>query len=713
MDRGNSAQTLPVPQMPNLTAQSTEFVLTPYKICTTIFIRCFCEERHLKSQHEVGQFCLLAMKLTQGLGLTYGQFIEMLSPPNTSDELYQKLNCKLEECSTQLSHLMDLMSNLKTVSAYHRTSIVGLFLRRMILYFDKLPFSGVSRLFREFCEYVNVPLTNTENAKSGSHLLRTCPKQMQYFIGKQLNLIQVNEKKAMNPRELSEILRNNCKDYNIPALIQNDFNDVHFLRYLNSLRVNEYSTSKEALMTYFDGNANSVSRCWAGLNLAILHSHFGHSDLALQSIKECISAAQELNDEKCLEYALLWLSRVLQQQEPRCDVSLLLNHLQTKSSELSLPYITAISQLQSEERNSLDATNKIDLHVSYDTSLGADVLAVKHSMGDVLLMAYSSQAAKLYATGATSLAVLNSQVLLHLNLIEPVGDTNVCYMTECTCIGIRNIALHLWYNVGNFSIARDMLTKLVSLSSLYKTGLSAIWNKALAEIDFSYYLNTKNWKNAVRAIDVIRSYDAVEADLKVSELKMMQGDKTEAVNCINAITSDNDSIKLHTKVRILIQKVKLMNDLNLLFECIELATQCKFFGLKYSCLVFLAQMLNSMNQISHSQNILNSIKIELLANGTCDDIANSYYIEALNNLSFYKRQIKFDINATAINNYKYKYLDIAIKSNEKAIQMWQIIEDKSSLRQSLTLQALLCNHKNDLSQRNFYSRQVRLLNEDA
>ena len=159
----------------------------------------------------------------------------------------------------------------------------------------------------------------------------------------------------------------------------NYHSDVYYLKFINALRLNNYTAAQESFYTYFDlkkwssrfgssisstgagagagtnaqpitngqqvngiggggvggaggsvssssvsGATNSVNGgvggtfgganfCWSSLNLAIMYAHFHHYRLAYEALTDCISAAREKRDERCLQYAMIWLLHVLQQ----------------------------------------------------------------------------------------------------------------------------------------------------------------------------------------------------------------------------------------------------------------------------------------------------------------------------------------------------------------------------------------------------------------
>ncbi|KAK3604055.1 hypothetical protein CHS0354_028688 [Potamilus streckersoni] len=93
---------------------------------------------------------------------------------------------------------------------------------------------------------------------------------------------------------------------------------IHFLSYLNSLRVKEYCTAVHNLYHYFDRNVNLMEtnstnkgkeedtcRRYAALNLALLHYRFGHKKESKAALHEAIRLAQGTNDQVCLQHALV------------------------------------------------------------------------------------------------------------------------------------------------------------------------------------------------------------------------------------------------------------------------------------------------------------------------------------------------------------------------------------------------------------------------
>ncbi|GBP89152.1 Anaphase-promoting complex subunit 5 [Eumeta japonica] len=138
-------------------------------------------------------------------------------------------------------------------------------------------------------------------------------KQAALFTAQQANLIEINEPKAMPPKQLQKTIKQIIND--IP-----DYADVHFLSFLNCLRVKEFCGAQVSLYNYFDRtiftpgtstmcNDRNKSFRYAALNRAAMHFQFGHKDMAMESVHEAMLLAQEAGDAACLAHIAAWAAR--------------------------------------------------------------------------------------------------------------------------------------------------------------------------------------------------------------------------------------------------------------------------------------------------------------------------------------------------------------------------------------------------------------------
>lgn len=419
MDKGNNAAAM---------GELSEFLLTPYKVSLAVFIQQFAEHRASHTQKEIGAFCVLIMRLIQGLDLSYAQLLtRMRSEPRLNQELVvQRVANKIERMrNSGACHMLDLVNGLKSLVWINRTSFLGIFVRRFHLYFDKLSFRGLMQLFEDFKAYVTPsddssddgpnfenemflmnqrhydPGLTSDNAtqnmpqQQAQQQWNSCPKQVQCWAARQAQLLSVNERQALPPAALEHALIQIEKQTQGQTALrfdpsyenfrrQTQRNDLQYVRFLNAMRMREYTKARDALFAYFDGAAGcgglttnntataaggncggSSSRCWSAFNLALLHQHFDQPRLAFEALKECVSSAQDAGDERCLAYALTCIARLMvracghmatrnnsdpiQLPDQPQELRTILKHLNAKATKLDLPHLAAVSCLLHEQ----------------------------------------------------------------------------------------------------------------------------------------------------------------------------------------------------------------------------------------------------------------------------------------------------------------------------------------------------------------------------
>lgn len=123
-------------------------------------------------------------------------------------------------------------------------------------------------------------------------------KLAEYFVSQQAFLLENNEHDALSPLDLEQ---------KIDELIRNDssFIDAYYLRFLNSLRLNDYPAALKALHDYFDRGILACSVSLAPLNLCSLEFRFGNRDNSLFALKEAITSAHQEGDNISLQHCLV------------------------------------------------------------------------------------------------------------------------------------------------------------------------------------------------------------------------------------------------------------------------------------------------------------------------------------------------------------------------------------------------------------------------
>nr|CAI5862934.1 unnamed protein product [Callosobruchus analis] len=347
--------------------------ITSHKLSVTILIRNYCvfresdeykdmEDEALRCKHR-RDMCVLILHLLQSPDLSLTQLHDLLSSskyviPNKVVESFDMVLADLHKGG--IGYLLDVVESLEKImaisdtslsesksfmigNAFAKTSIVGHYIRRFAVYFDKLTFSEMTSVYENFqCYYEQWQKNFLKCGKSqesnfdmwADNKETWSRRQAELFIATQAALLSNNEGKALPPQELHKRITNILESN--PDLV-----GAHFLSYLNYLRVDEFCGAMSSLLHCFDASLDpnvkyyndekSKRHRFAALNLAILHYHFGHVEEALAALKESIKISQEANDNVCLQHALSWLYRLTTVNEDKLIVQCIL-----KSTELSL-----------------------------------------------------------------------------------------------------------------------------------------------------------------------------------------------------------------------------------------------------------------------------------------------------------------------------------------------------------------------------------------
>ncbi|NP_001090413.1 anaphase promoting complex subunit 5 L homeolog [Xenopus laevis] len=290
--------------------------VTPYKISVLVLLSemskntkiSLVEKRRLNKQ---------ILPLLQGPDMTLSKLIKIVEEccPNVSSSVHIRIKLMAEGELKDMEQFFDDLADsfTGTEPEVHKTSVVGLFLRHMILAYNKLSFSQVYKLYTSLQQYfqsekskatsktdsdeADMDLTNNDEEEGKlekedldfpigeDDLACSGPlsqKQAEYFLSQQASLMKSDENKALTPVLLQKELNNLLK-------FNPDFAEAHYLSYLNSLRVQDVFSSTHSLLHYFDRliltGAESKSNGdegygrslrYAALNLAALHCRFGH-----------------------------------------------------------------------------------------------------------------------------------------------------------------------------------------------------------------------------------------------------------------------------------------------------------------------------------------------------------------------------------------------------------------------------------------------------
>lgn len=696
-----------------------ELFVTPYRVCTSIFIKVYCAQRASLAPKENGKICMFILDVIRQSEYSFKQLNELIDANCESSLIIGHFRKVIDDTIVDINNLFELVKQMRECPHVENYSVSGLYLRKVAIYFDRLTHQACSRLYDDLIAYVAPTNPNATLRRRGLSVAWQTPRTTRssgvyletsktplstsmtatvkpiYQLNHEIARLQANEQKAMNPKDLYESLRrpnNSCKS------------EASFLRYLNLLRVNESVGSKHLLMAYFDMVSDSVSRSYSALNYAIWYLHHGEYKRAIECLQECYCCAQAADDDKCLLIALMWLARIViqakQKNSSKYNVTALLELVRKRSHAAGMPYVQAMSSmtleqligpvddsellkkssetlkqvaLNSRQQNHLLANANQPNPLDKDDNLpSAELLAVRNSMNDVLAMYYALLSAHLSLIDDNQSSALASQTLLHFDLIDKCGNEDVFIVNENIFIAIRNLAYHVWNTTRNIQLVREILIDLCSSKiPTHRTDNHSIWRQALSEISFEYHIEQENWSEASKMISIIRETDQDGAQLRQAELLKLLGAYDEALYQVNGLITriefeesnstdpvefdslEYDSLaeaaesaaqtielsgsyashpslsiehKAFIKSKALLLRAILINDETKILESLHYATENRFMHVRTACLMQLAK-----RWVDRADNIMDSIVIEIFANGTQTEIEElNQMLRALN-----------------------------------------------------------------------------------
>uniref|UniRef100_A0A3B4EYV0 Anaphase-promoting complex subunit 5 n=1 Tax=Pundamilia nyererei TaxID=303518 RepID=A0A3B4EYV0_9CICH len=443
--------------------------VTPYKISVlALLYEMTASKITLPERRRLNK---LILPLQQGPDLTLGQFLKTVEEccPQTAYAVKLRLH---EMADGELKDMEYFFSTLPTpftafdTEAY-KTSVVGLFMRHMLLAYNKLSFSQVYKLYKSLQHYYHSHYAKPMDGQVSDNTPSRGPlsqKQAEYFLARQAYLLKNDENKALKPAALQEELNNMLK-------FNPDFAEAHYLNYLNSMRVQDIFLSAHSLLHYFDrlilsgndGKSNGDegygrSLRYAALNLASLHCRFGHYQQADLALQEAIRIAQESNDHVCLQHCLSWLYTL--EQMKGSDSTVLTEDSVKMAAHFCLPYLASLG-IQSLVQQG--ATQGKTAHKLMDALKDTDILHWKHSLSELIEISLAQTTSIWRMYGKSTMSLQQAQLLLNMSSLEPVNfgvqqnNTEgfavvLCHLAElhaeqvCFCVlgcSSKQIILHL------------------------------------------------------------------------------------------------------------------------------------------------------------------------------------------------------------------------------------------------------------------------------
>ncbi|XP_015225499.1 PREDICTED: anaphase-promoting complex subunit 5 [Cyprinodon variegatus] len=520
----------------------------------------------------------LILPLQQGPDLTLGQFLKIVEEccPRTA----YAVNLRLHEMADgELKDMEYFFSTLPTPftpfdSEAYKTSVVGLFMRHMLLAYNKLSFSQVYKLYKSLQHYyhshyakprdgqVGLPtlaaddsemdLTSVEETVGDREELDTplheselrsdkaanrgplSQKQAEYFLAKQAYLLKNDENKALKPAVLQEELNNMLK-------FNPDFAEAHYLNYLNSMRVQDIFLSAHSLLHYFDRLILSSSEAksngdegygrslrYAALNLASLHCRFGHYQQADLALQEAIRIAQESNDHVCLQHCLSWLYTL--EQMKGSESTVLTQDSVKMAAHFCLPYLGSLDIQSLVQQGAMQGKAA---HKLMDALKDTEILHWKHSLSELIEISLAQTTSIWRMYGKSTMALQQAQLLLNMSSLEPVNFGVHQNNTEAFAVALCHLA-ELHAEQGLYKAAAEVFQHLREQFPPH-TQHSKLWMLCELKIEFERHMNNRKYHLAEPLVKAMSALNQTEGLYRKAQVLKALNRSTEAYSILQQL----------------------------------------------------------------------------------------------------------------------------------------------------------------------------------
>ncbi|XP_069611519.1 anaphase-promoting complex subunit 5 [Ranitomeya imitator] len=725
--------------------------VTPYKISVLVLL----SEMTGSTEVTVVDKRLLnkqILPLLQGPDMSLSKLIKIVNDccPNVASCLQIRIKLMAEGELKDMEQFFDELSDSfsGTEPDVHKTSVVGLFLRHMILAYNKLSFSQVYKLYTSLQNYfqcdkakatsktesevADMELTNTEDEEEQElsddgemekedlegpigeeELACSGPlsqKQAEYFLSHQASLLKNDESKALSPVLLQKELNNLLK-------FNPDFAEAHYLSYLNSLRVQDVFSSTHSLLHYFDRliltGAESKSNGdegygrslrYAALNLAALHCRFGHYHQAELALQEAIRIAQESSDHVCLQHCLSWLY-ILKSRKGE-DSSVLLEHSVKKAVHFGLPYLASLG-IQSLVQQRAFAGKTADKLM--DALKDSDLLHWKHSLSELIDISTAQKTAIWRLYGQSAMALQQAQMLLSMNSLDSVNVSVQQNNTESFAVVLCHLA-ELHAEQGCFSAASEILTHLKERFPP-NSQHAKLWMLFDQKIQFDRAMNDGKYHITESLVTGITALSSIEGLYRKAIVLKAQNQTAEAHKILQVLLTHCQKVKnMEMVIRVLVSLAELYwrsschpVALPVLLQALALSREYRLQYLTSETVLNLAFSQLMLGIPEQALNILHMAIEPILAHGAVLDKGRAMFLVAkcqVASAASYSSQKKTDA------------LESAILNLDEAKTYFSKVDCKEQIRDILYLQARLYNSLGKIQERNKCAMLFRQIHQE-
>uniref|UniRef100_A0A671X828 Anaphase-promoting complex subunit 5 n=1 Tax=Sparus aurata TaxID=8175 RepID=A0A671X828_SPAAU len=678
----------------------------------------------------------LILPLQQGPDLTLGQFLKTVEEccPQAAYAVKLRLH---EMADGELKDMEYFFSTLPTPftafdSEAYKTSVVGLFMRHMLLAYNKLSFSQVYKLYKSLQHYYHSHYAKPADGQDtvGDRMDKEeldgplheselrgplSQKQAEYFLARQAYLLKNDENKALKPAALQEELNNMLK-------FNPDFAEAHYLNYLNSMRVQDIFLSAHSLLHYFDrlilsgneGKSNGDegygrSLRYAALNLASLHCRFGHYQQADLALQEAIRIAQESNDHVCLQHCLSWLYTL--EQMRGSDSTVLTEDSVKMAAHFCLPYLASLG-IQSLVQQG--ATQGKTAHKLMDALKDTDILHWKHSLSELIEISLAQTTSIWRMYGKSTMALQQAQLLLNMSSLEPVNFGVQQNNTEAFAVALCHLA-ELHAEQGLYSAVSEILLHLKEQFPPHSQH-AKLWMLCDLKIQFERHMNEGKYHLAEPLVTAISALNKTEGLYRKAQVLKALNRSTEAYSILQRLQAHCEKTKCtEVVIRVMLSTAELhwessgfSTALPLLLQALALARQHHLQSLASESILHLAFTQLMLGVPEQALSVLHEAIEPVLAHGSVMDKGRALLLTARCQMAV----AGFRPNGHGRAGTNLHLAVLAVDTLKEATAYFSKLSCKERLRDVHFLQAQLHHALGQTSQRNKSAMLFRLLDQE-
>ena len=688
-------------------------------------------------------------------------FIEEAKSLADEEELLNFLKVLKDLVENQLSSTLKLSSQSTPIK---RTSVLGIFIRKMVLKFKKLPFEDIHLFIKNFIKYrelsgtpklcdesanetstsmdlscadeetsVNTPENINKENISLSTETTYCEKEkfrsrsnVFKFIEEQMNFLENNTDSALQPKELQEKLE-------LIQKLHTNITDVYYLRFLNYLRVSEVNKASKMLCLYFDhknfqnqftnGDINDQEKHqsmfkrfrYGALNLGIMHCQHRNYAQAMIVFKEAVCISQETNDDVCLKHAMFWIQLIKEKtnqldnraiETQCCD---LMRDIYTEDENVidSLQDIECFGMLRCAKMLALRGLRSPDFILS-NTSR---IVVSNSKVSDTALLTRSSI---LDFYGFSMLSMYNCQFPLQTLIEMKKLDRGIS--EENLTIALCHLASHFGSSCQHEK-AFAVLDFIEKRHPLYSTDLQR-FKKCRLQIQFQQCVLERRLQPADHIAEFFSIYDTKESAYMKSVVDMARGNYNQAFVGASTLhreleSEQNSSLSmLGVQIRLMLIDLKLCSrnaseSINDILELFTLLNQLKMNQFLVDAQICLVRYNLNFGLFEKALQLIKSSFVLALTHGFPHQQGMMYFLQAKCIL-----QITLTKNNSIDEKEKTEALERVLRLFDRAFTYFTKANAKARLCDVLYEQALVYHEMGLSQERNAVATQYRVLNEN-